>query len=213
MRARMAFQRIMASSLCLLLFSCSTTGYAPPGPSGSADLSRYVLVIQETPDGHVSHAWQPLSGFDVSRYPYLASNSRLEETIVRVSFNRNCEAELDECVEMCKASRKGRNWSHASAGSKDEMCRQRCMPSYLDCCKLEELAEAGKLRVSFPAVDSAVDWLKQHQRELVVGTIVVIAGVSFVVATGGGGILVLAPALLLASSSDPSVHAFTQVDP
>lgn len=87
------------------------------------------------------------------------------------------------------------------------------MPAYLDCCKLKELAEAGKLRVSFPAVDSAVDWLKQHQRELVVGTIVVIAGVAFVVATGGGGILVLAPALLLASSSDPSVHAFTQEDP
>lgn len=214
MRARMAFQRILASSLCLLLFSCSITGYAPPGPSGSADLSRYVLVIQETPAGQVSHAWQPLSGFDVSRYPYLASNSRLEGPIVRVSFNRNCEAEFDDCVEMCKASLKGRNWTHASDGSKADICRGRCMPAYQDCCKLKELAEAGKLRISFSAIDSAVDWLKQHQRELLVGTIVVIAGVAFVVATGGGGILVLAPALLLASSADPtSMPVFTEVKP
>jgi hypothetical protein len=74
---------------------------------------------------------------------------------------------------------------------------------------------AGRLRVSFPAVDSAVDWLKRHQRELLVGTIVVIAGVAFVVvvAGSGGGALVLAPAVLLVSSDVPSEQAFTQVEP
>jgi hypothetical protein len=89
------------------------------------------------------------------------------------------------------------------------------MPAYLDCCERKELAEAGKLRVSFAVVESAVDWLKQHHREVLVGTIVVIAGVAFVaVAVGsGGGSLVLAPFVLLASSSGPSVHASTQVVP
>ncbi|HYO55024.1 hypothetical protein [Archangium sp.] len=87
------------------------------------------------------------------------------------------------------------------------------MPAYQDCCKLRELADAGKLRVSFPVVDSAVDWLKQHHRELLVGTVVVIAGVAFVVASSGGGILMLAPVLLLASSGVTSAHAFTQVEP
>lgn len=85
------------------------------------------------------------------------------------------------------------------------------MSAYQDCSKLRELAEAGKLRVSFPVIDSAIDWLKQHQRELVVGTVVVIAGVAFVVvvAGSGGGALVLAPAVLLVSSDIPSA----QVEP
>ena len=208
-------QRLMASSLSLLLLSCSATGYVPPGPSGSTDLSRYVLVIEEAPDGQLSHSWRPLSGFDLSKSPYLAGNSRLEGHVVRASFNRDCETELKGCEEMCRASLKGRDWTHASAGSKNAICRERCMPAYQDCCKLRDLAEAGKPRVSFPVVDSAVDWLKQHRRELLVGTVVVIAGVAFavVVAGSGGGALVLAPAVLLVSSGVSSTHAFMQVEP
>jgi hypothetical protein len=209
----MTLQRLIAASLGLVLVSCSATGYVP-GPSGSADLSRYVLVIQEGLDGQMAHSWQPFSGFDVSKYPHHVSNSRFEGEIVRASFNRDCEAERDDCEETCRASRKGRNWTHASDGSKDEMCRTKCRPAYLDCCKLKELAEAGKLRFSFPLVDSAVDWLKQHNRELVVGTVVIIAGVAFVVvvAGSGGGALVLAPAILLVSSGVPSGHPFTGVE-
>ena len=208
-----ASQRLMASSLSLLLFSCSATRYVPPGPSSAADLSHYVLVIEEASDGQISAAWQPLRGFDLSKYPYLASDSHFDGSVVRVVFNRDCEAERDECEDMCKASLKGPNWTHASAGSKDAMCRDRCRPAYLDCSRLKELAEAGKLRVSFPDVGNAVDWLKQHHRELLVGSVVVIAGVAFIVASGGGGILVLAPALLLVSPEVPSAHSFTQVEP
>ncbi len=213
MNTRQAGRRLMASSLILFLFSCSATGYVPSGPSGVSDLSRYVLVIQEGPDGQMGHTWQPLSGFDLSKFPYHASNSRFEGELVRASFYRDCEAERDECERTCRASRKGRNWTHASDRSKDEMCRIRCMPAYQDCCKLRELAEAGKLRLSFPIVDSAVDWLKQHQRELVVGTVVVIAGVAFVVvvAGSGGSALVLAPAVLLVSAGVPSAPPFTGV--
>lgn len=210
-----ASQRLMASSLSLLLLSCSATAYVPSGPSGSADLSRYVLLIQEAPDGWVSHAWQRLSEFDLSRYPELASQGRLEAPVLRASFNRDCEAERDSCEEMCKASLKGRNWTHASGGSKNAMCRERCMPAYQDCCKLREMTESGRLRISFPVVGSAIDWLKQHHRELLVGTVVVIAGVAFVVvaAGSGGGALVFAPVVLLASSGVPSAHALSQVVP
>jgi hypothetical protein len=85
----------------------------------------------------------------------------------------------------------------------------------MDCCSLREAAEARTLRVRFPAVDSAVDWLKQHRRELVVGTVVVVAGVAFVVVVAGSGgtALVLAPAVLLVSSEVPSTYAMTPVDP
>ncbi|WP_257459361.1 hypothetical protein [Archangium lipolyticum] len=210
-----ATQQLIATSLCLLLCSCSTTGYAPPGPSGSAELPRYVLVIQEAPDGQMTHAWQPLNGFDLSKLPYNVSNGRFEGPVVRASFNRDCEAERDGCEEMCRASLKGRDWAHASAGSKNAICRERCMPAYLDCSRLKESAEAGRLRVSFPAVDSAVAWLKQHRRELLVGTVVIIAGVAFVVVTvgSGGGALVLAPAILLVSSDAPFTHGLARVEP
>ncbi|WP_233166328.1 hypothetical protein [Archangium sp. Cb G35] len=178
-------------------------------------MSRYVLIIQESQDGRVSHAWQRLSDFDLSGYPELTSQGHLEAPVLRASFNRDCEAERDSCEEMCRASLKGRNWTHASDGSKKAMCVKRCLPTYVDCCKLRELSEAGKLRVSFPVVGSAVDWLKQHHRELLVGTIVVIAGVAFVVvaAGSGGGALVLAPIVLMASSGVPSVHVLTPVVP
>jgi hypothetical protein len=208
-----AFGRLVASSFILLLFSCSATRYVSAGSPRTADLSRYVLVVEEASDGRISADWQPLSSFDLSKYPNLASNSHFEGSIVRVAFNRDCEAERDACEDMCKASLKGPNWTHASAGSKDAMCRDKCRPAYLDCSRLKELAEAGKLRVSFPSADSAVEWLKQHYRELLVGSVVVIAGVAFVVASGGGGILVLAPAMLLVSSEVPSAHSFTQVEP
>jgi hypothetical protein len=107
---------------------------------------------------------------------------------------------------MCRASLKGRNWTHASAGSKNAICREKCRPAYLDCCTLRESASSGTVRVSFPAVDSAVDWLKRNHREILVGTVVVIAGVTFVVVVAGtgGAALILAPAILLASSANTS---------
>ncbi|HYH96422.1 hypothetical protein [Hyalangium sp.] len=51
-------------------------------------------------------------------------------------------------------------------------------------------------------MDDAVDWLKQHRKEVLVGTVVAIAGVAFVVIVvgTGGAALILAPAVLLVSS-------------
>jgi hypothetical protein len=215
MKRRTALHRMLASSLMLLLLSCRSTGSKPLGAPGAAELSRSVLVIQEAPSGQMSHAWQPLGDFDLSRSPSLASTHHLEGAVVRASFNRDCEAELESCEEMCRAALKGRSWSHASAGSKNAICRERCRPAYLDCCKLKELSEAVKPRVSFPAVDGAVDWLKRNHREVLVGTVVIIAGVTFVVVVAGtgGAALVLVPAVLLASTRAPSASPLAQVEP
>jgi hypothetical protein len=61
--------------------------------------------------------------------------------------------------------------------------------------------DAEKARaLRFPAVDGAIDWLKEHRTELLVGTVVVIAGVTFVVASAGAGLLVLTPLVLMASA-------------
>jgi len=56
---------------------------------------------------------------------------------------------------------------------------------------------------SFQAIAPAIDWLEEHHTELLVGTVVVIAGVAFtvVVADSGGGALALAPLVLFAEAS------------
>ncbi|QRO02966.1 hypothetical protein JRI60_46350 [Archangium violaceum] len=51
----------------------------------------------------------------------------------------------------------------------------------------------------FSAVNDAVDWLKRNHQTILVGSIVVIAGVAFVAVSAGAGLVVLAPAALLAS--------------
>ncbi len=58
--------------------------------------------------------------------------------------------------------------------------------------------------LEFRAAGEAVDWLKRHREELVVGTAVIITGVVFYVVMSGGGILILAPALLLTSPASPT---------
>lgn len=61
-----------------------------------------------------------------------------------------------------------------------------------------EAASARALR--FPAVNGAVEWLKEHRTELLVGTGVVIAGVAFVVVSAGAGLFVLVPLAVMASA-------------
>jgi hypothetical protein len=65
----------------------------------------------------------------------------------------------------------------------------------MDCLDTQKLQA-----LQFPAVDGLVEWLKRHRRELVVGSVVVIAGVAFVVVSAGAGLFVLAPVVLVASS-------------
>lgn len=77
------------------------------------------------------------------------------------------------------------------------------MQPYLDCCRLQELETKR-----FTALDPAIDWVKRNRKDILVGTVVIVAGVAFVVVSAGAGILILAPALLLVSSdldSPPSI--------
>jgi hypothetical protein len=211
MRTASTPQRLMAASLCLLLVSCSATRSSVSQPTSVQELFRLVLVLKETPDGQVTHSWEPLSGFDLSEYPYRASTRSVGAPIVHAAWTRSCEDERDVCQDMCKQSLRGRNWSHASQGSRAKICRERCRPAYDDCCRLQEQAEA----LEFSAVDEAVGWLKQHHEELVVGTVVVIAGAAFVavVVGSGGTALVLVPAVLLASFEVPSESPIAAVKP
>lgn len=81
-------------------------------------------------------------------------------------------------------------------GGKEEFCVDRCRQSYQDCVELEKLKPQ-----EFRSVDVALDWLKRHRSAILVGSVIVIAGVVFVVVSAGAGLVILAPAVLLASGT------------
>jgi hypothetical protein len=174
------------------------------GPTGTQDLARYVLIIQKLPDGQVTHFWRPTKDFDLEQYQELLSRRRAIRRIVPAVWQRDCDEEMRQCLNKCMGRNLGDNWEHLfqppsrRLGGKHAECRKRCWPDYEDCNKqnAEDSAKAAEL----PTIEKAVDWLKQHREELAVGAVVVIAGVAFVVITGGSGALVLAPMVLLASS-------------
>ncbi|WP_239470121.1 hypothetical protein [Archangium violaceum] len=193
----MAPARFITSTLCLLLVSCSATRHiAAPDVE---ELTRYVLVIEESPSGQVTHDWHPAEGFDLSRYRSLSSARAPHGRIGPVSCHqRDCDEENRECVRDCMNRPLGRGFGHVTAGrgkgGKHEYCERRCMQPYIDCMELQERRPR-----EFSAVNDAVDWLKRNHQTILVGSIVVIAGVAFVAVSAGAGLVVLAPAALLAS--------------
>ncbi len=83
-----------------------------------------------------------------------------------------------------------------------------CDEENRDCIELERLQPQ-----EFTAIDFAVDWVKQNRKEILVGSVVTIAGVAFVAVTAGAGVVILVPALLLAAPSDGTAPFMAGVAP
>ena len=87
-------------------------------------------------------------------------------------------------------------------------CEESCLILEVMCNRgMGEWAE--DYATEFDTSDSAVDWIKNHREEILVGTVIVIAGVAFVaVAAAAAGALVLVPLVLLTEApSKPSSTA------
>jgi hypothetical protein len=59
--------------LALVFASCSVARHSAASPMGSRELARYVLVVEETPDGQVTHAWKPVENFDQKNFQHSQS--------------------------------------------------------------------------------------------------------------------------------------------
>jgi hypothetical protein len=203
MSIRTMVRKLMALSLCLLLGSCGATRPMVAGPSGPQDLSRYMLVIENTADGQATHTWKPAKDLELTEYRNLSNVRADEGRIVRVSLDAaECERQYDICVPECQARTRIHQVDKYIYDTKQygpwrtgkwSYCRTACMRQLANC-----LGEAGREPVKFEAIDTAVDWLKRHQDELALGVVVVIAGVAFYIAVCSGGIVLLAPVLLFA---------------
>ncbi|WP_232537385.1 hypothetical protein [Cystobacter fuscus] len=162
------------------------------------ELGRYVLVIQESPSGHVTHRWRPVEEFDLSQFRLQPRAERTYGRIVLAAARqRDCHGEFNECINTCVKRPLSEDYSHieASIGAKRAHCTKSCMQPYLDCEELQE-----RRPQEFSATARAIDWLKRNRNEALMGSLVVVAGVVFVVVFPPGALIALVPAAALASS-------------
>ncbi len=133
-----------------------------------------------------------------------------------VARPRDCHQEFIDCIDECVSRPLAQGFGHITSGkskkareaSKHEFCRNKCWQPYRDCSELQGLKPH-----EFTAVDSAVDWLKRNRREVLVGSVVLVAGVAFVVLSAGAGLVVLAPAVLLAEPATAAEPWMAEVSP
>ncbi|WP_233261319.1 hypothetical protein [Vitiosangium sp. GDMCC 1.1324] len=209
-------QKLMASSLSLLLVSCSATRpmVVAQGPTGPHDLAKYALLIQEMPDGQVTHDWKPLKDIDLTKFQYALRAMSSNQGIVRVSetgLEAYCEGRRKQCEQDCLASRRPFRVGHLVYDdvkttpwreAKWRWCSTSCLEQAVTCNKGRG-SWAEEYAAEFNAIEPAVDWIKSHREEILAGTVIVIAGVAFVaaVAASGGGSLLLMPLVFVAELS------------
>ncbi|WP_235216546.1 hypothetical protein [Archangium violaceum] len=209
MKTILAPRRLGAAVLCLLFAACTATRYPAPGPMSARELARSVLVIEESPDGQVSHTWKPLEDFDLTKYPYHASHGGLDGRLVRVATSSaHCDSKQQMCISLCTSSprpipiegRKYPSYLGSWAKNRGRWCERTCTDFHQRCINGQGPWAEQEVQ-EFTGVEIAVDWLKKHRKEIVTGTLIVIAGVAFVAAMAGsgGGALYLVPLLAVAS--------------
>lgn len=181
-------------ALCMWLAACGGTRAAVASPSRE-ELPRRVLLLRESPDGSFTQEWRPAEDFELASYVKAPEGRRIVRTARSV---RDCDAEHLECMRACKSRPLPKGFGHVRVprgdGGKEAYCNEQCMPPYEDCIQLEQLQPQ---KVS--SMEELSDWASRHRKSLLVGAVVVVAGVAFVVVSAGAGLVVLAPALLLAT--------------
>lgn len=191
MRMRGRKGLLWAVALALSLTSCVSTHHAP-SPS-EAEISDFVLVIGEAPDGQAIHSWRRADEVGLSGYALPPSTG----AIVLVSRRlRDCDQEQIACVRDCMKRRRPSHESHINRnnGNKYGFCQTKCLMEYQQCLEVEKARS-----LQFSTGNDAVEWLKRNRKDLLAGTIVVIAGVAFVSLSAGPGFFILAPIVFVAS--------------
>ncbi|WP_395814549.1 hypothetical protein [Archangium minus] len=156
--------------VCAVMVACSGCGHArtAQGPAGS-------YVVDTDASGVGSALGTGGSGYD-------------------------CDDELNTCFNACwESARKpyphveGNEWYY-------EYCNRECRKQYMSCIEEQEKEEAERVKkrppLEFSSLDKARDWIRAHKTELVLGTVVIVAGTAFILVTGGSGALLLVPLAL-----------------
>lgn len=150
-------------------------------------LGAWALLLAVAPCG-CSHARRPASRV------YVISE---DATGVGGSGARDCDTEHVECFDRCWNSAPPLSSIKKGSGKHHEYCTEECRKAYMDCIEEQHPRhDTERTALRFSSIDGAMDWLRNHKSEVAIGTVVIVAGVMFIVATGGAGALVLAPLAL-----------------
>ncbi|CAM3338908.1 hypothetical protein [Corallococcus soli] len=199
--------RLTAMALCVWLAACGTTRAAvAPAPE---ELPRLVLLLRESPDGSFTQEWRPALASELARYVQAEQGRRIVRTARSV---RDCDAEHLESMRECLSRPLPAGYGHfrnpRGKGGKESYCNGKCLQPLLDCAELEKLRPQ-----ELSSVTEASGWASRHRESLLIGSVVVIAGVVFVIVSAGAGLVVLAPALLLASFDGDSALPLAEALP
>jgi len=185
--------------VALLLGLCTTMGCTAPNAGTRPkqaeppqDLTNYLLVIQDTQEGEVTHAWVPNTGL-AQRMPTTRGGSKVAsdfQVILASQRPRDCNQEHHECYNRCKRRKPPYPYEYKKP-SHSSYCSETCLGEFMECMKA-----TGQHPVEFSETNEAIEWMKRHRKELAVGAVVVAAGVAFVVVSAGTGVLLLAPLAL-----------------
>ena len=118
-------------------------------------------------------------------------DSRKPEWVYVSGGGRDCDKEHIACFRKCWNTPPPYPISRGDKGHY-KYCTTKCLGEYMDCIK-----ETEPQPLMFPDMKGAKEWLERHKTEILVGTIVVVAGAAFVVATGGSGSVVLVALIAL----------------
>jgi hypothetical protein len=109
----------------------------------------------------------------------------------------DCDDELNKCFKRCWESSQ-QPYPHVERNEwYYEYCTRECRKEYMACVEELEQEEAERVKrrppLEFSSFDKARAWIREHKSEIALGTIVVVAGTTFILATGGTGALILVP--------------------
>ncbi|WPB81259.1 hypothetical protein KYC5002_19315 [Archangium violaceum] len=110
----------------------------------------------------------------------------------------DCQKEHEECVKRCWNKK---NWPYPhnikQSGWYLERCEHDCRVEFNECEEEQEEAARERARkLEFSHMNEAIEWIRTHKTEVALGAIITVAGVAFVLTTGGSGALILAPLAL-----------------
>lgn len=112
---------------------------------------------------------------------------RAFDIVLAAGTSRDCDAEHLKCFDDCWNSPPPDPIERGNKGHYKH-CTSLCLKQYMECCKSQELRPR-----TFPDMTTARDWLNSHKAQVLVGSIVVVAGAAFIVSVGAAGALVLLP--------------------
>ena len=109
-----------------------------------------------------------------------------------------CQKELEKCMHVCWEKHQ---WPYPhnrqQSGWYYKRCTTDCNQAFKVCEEEHEQSESARgKKIEFSRMKEALAWLRAHKTEVALGTVVVVAGVAFVLTTGGSGALILAPLAL-----------------